>query len=79
MTLYPPHLPLTSANICKVIEASPPVTQCFAVPYVIKLLAETPEGIKALANFDIVGFAGAALPVCSSTFHSEGKGLIKGV
>ncbi|KAJ6485861.1 L-aminoadipate-semialdehyde dehydrogenase [Mycena sanguinolenta] len=62
ITLFPPHLPLTSANICAVLRASPPVKQCFAVPYVIKLLGETPEGIAALASFDLVGFAGAAVP-----------------
>lgn len=60
----PPHLPLTSANICKVIRASPsrPV-QHFAVPYVLKLLAETDEGIQTLADFEAVSFAGAAVPV----------------
>ncbi|KAJ7623485.1 L-aminoadipate-semialdehyde dehydrogenase [Roridomyces roridus] len=62
ITLFPPHLPLTSANICAVLAASPPVTQCYAVPYVIKLLGETPEGVAALASFDIVGYAGAAVP-----------------
>ncbi|KAJ7113690.1 L-aminoadipate-semialdehyde dehydrogenase [Mycena crocata] len=62
ITLFPPHLPLTSANICSVLKASPPVRQCFAVPYVIKLLGETPEGVAALASFDIVGYAGAAVP-----------------
>ncbi|KAJ7918788.1 L-aminoadipate-semialdehyde dehydrogenase [Mycena leptocephala] len=62
ITLFPPHLPLTSANICAVLAASPPVRQCFAVPYVIKLLGETPEGVAALASFDLVGFAGAAVP-----------------
>ncbi|KAF9458834.1 L-aminoadipate-semialdehyde dehydrogenase [Collybia nuda] len=62
ITLFPPHLPLTSANICAILAASPPVRQCFAVPYVIKLLGETPEGINALASFDVVGFAGAPLP-----------------
>ncbi|KAK7690571.1 hypothetical protein QCA50_005669 [Cerrena zonata] len=62
ITLFPPHLPLTSANICAVLAASPPVRQCFAVPYVIKLLGETPEGVNALASFDVVGYAGAPLP-----------------
>ncbi|KAJ7281917.1 L-aminoadipate-semialdehyde dehydrogenase [Mycena rebaudengoi] len=62
ITLFPPHLPLTSANICAVLAASPPVKQCFAVPYVIKLLGETPEGVTALASFDLVGYAGAAVP-----------------
>lgn len=62
MTLFPGHLPLTCANICQVIKASPPVQQCFAVPYVIKLMGETLEGIDALAQFDVIGYAGAALP-----------------
>ncbi|SJK99612.1 related to LYS2  len=62
LTLFPPHLPLTSSNICAVLAASPPVRQCYAVPYIIKLLAETPAGVNALASFDIVGYAGAPLP-----------------
>ncbi|ESK87402.1 l-aminoadipate-semialdehyde dehydrogenase [Moniliophthora roreri MCA 2997] len=62
MTLFPPHLPLTSANICAVHAASPPTNQCFAVPYVIKLLGETEEGTRMLASFDVVSFAGAPLP-----------------
>ncbi|KAH7098977.1 L-aminoadipate-semialdehyde dehydrogenase [Auriculariales sp. MPI-PUGE-AT-0066] len=62
ITLFPGHLPLTSANICAVLKASPDVRQCYAVPYVIKLLAETEEGTRALASFDVVSYAGAALP-----------------
>ncbi len=63
-TLMPPNLPLTSANICKVIRSSPtrPV-QHFAVPYVLKLLAETKEGTETLASFEAVSFAGASVPV----------------
>ncbi|KAI0726890.1 L-aminoadipate-semialdehyde dehydrogenase [Fomitopsis betulina] len=61
--LFPAHIPLTSANICKVINAIPiPCPLCFAVPYVIKLLGETEEGTRALANFESVTFAGAAVP-----------------
>lgn len=59
----PPHLPLTSANICRVIRNSPtPPTQHFAVPYVLKLLGETDEGVETLAAFEAVSFAGAAVP-----------------
>ncbi|KZT73346.1 L-aminoadipate-semialdehyde dehydrogenase [Daedalea quercina L-15889] len=61
--LFPAHLPLTSTNICKVINAIPvPCPLCFAVPYVIKLLGETEEGVRALANFESITFAGAAVP-----------------
>ncbi|KAJ3966024.1 L-aminoadipate-semialdehyde dehydrogenase [Lentinula raphanica] len=62
-TLFPPHLPLTSANICAIHALSPDTRQCFAVPYVIKLLGETEEGTKMLATFDVVSYAGAPLPV----------------
>lgn len=59
----PPNLPLTSANICRIIRSSPtPPVQHFAVPYVLKLLGETEEGIQTLANFEAVSFAGAAVP-----------------
>ncbi|OCH88468.1 L-aminoadipate-semialdehyde dehydrogenase [Obba rivulosa] len=62
-TLFPPHLPLTTTNICRIIKASPThCTQCVAVPYVIKLLAESEEGIRALAKFDVVSYSGAAFP-----------------
>ncbi|TFK46758.1 L-aminoadipate-semialdehyde dehydrogenase [Heliocybe sulcata] len=70
-TLFPPHLPLTCANICSVIDHSlayskrdgvPGMRQCFAVPYVIKLMGEQPEGVNKLAAFDTVSYAGAALP-----------------
>lgn len=60
----PPNLPLTAANICKIIRASPtPPVQHFAVPYVLKLLGETEEGVQTLAGFEAVSFAGAAVPV----------------
>ena len=34
----------------------------YAVPYVLKLLAETDEGIECLAGFEAVSYAGAAVP-----------------
>lgn len=62
-TLLPPHLPITSGNIVKTIRNSPsPPQQHFAVPYVLKLLAETDEGIASLASFEAVSYAGAAVP-----------------
>lgn len=62
-TLFPPHLPITSANIVRVINSSPtPPVQHFAVPYVLKLLGETEEGVQSLAKMEVVSFAGAAVP-----------------
>lgn len=79
-TLMPPHLPLTSANICRIIRASPsPPRQHFAVPYVLKMLAETEEGLETLASFDTVSYAGAAVPVGplhSSMNHANGTRTI---
>ncbi len=67
-TLFPPNLPLTAANLCKIIAKSPtrPV-QHFAVPYVLKLMGETEEGTAALASFEAVSYAGAAVPVSVSS------------
>jgi hypothetical protein len=46
-----------------VIRNSPsPPAQHFAVPYVLKLLGETKEGVETLASFEAVSFAGAAVP-----------------
>ncbi|KAJ4473884.1 L-aminoadipate-semialdehyde dehydrogenase [Lentinula aciculospora] len=61
-TLFPPHLPLTSTNICAVHAQSPDTRQFFAVPHVIKLLGETEEGVRMLATFDVVSYGGAPLP-----------------
>ncbi|ODN75184.1 hypothetical protein, variant [Cryptococcus amylolentus CBS 6039] len=63
LIIMPPNIPLTSANICRVIRESPtPPVQQYAVPYVLKLLAETDEGIQTLAKSSAVIYAGAALP-----------------
>ncbi|WVQ76625.1 hypothetical protein IAR50_006298 [Cryptococcus sp. DSM 104548] len=63
LILMPPNISLTSANICRVIRDSPtPPVQQYAVPYVLKLLAETEEGIQTLAQSKAVCYAGAALP-----------------
>ncbi len=71
-TLMPPNLPLTSANICKVIRSSPtrPV-QHFAVPHVLEMLAETKEGTETLASFEDVSFAGAPVPVSVCRFPTS--------
>lgn len=73
ITLFPGHLPLTAANICAIIDARSAIAkergeghsgmrQCFAVPYVIKLMSESEEGVNRLAKFDMVSYAGAPVP-----------------
>jgi len=60
---------MTSANLVRIIDQSPVrPEQHFAVPYVLKLMGETEEGVKSLARFDAVSFAGAAVPVCVPLF-----------
>ncbi|KIY63134.1 L-aminoadipate-semialdehyde dehydrogenase [Cylindrobasidium torrendii FP15055 ss-10] len=61
--IFPPHLPLTPANICEVIaQLTPRARQIFAVPYVVKLLGETEEGVRAMAAMDFVATTGAPIP-----------------
>lgn len=72
----PPNLPLTSSNICRIIRKSPSrPLQHFTVPYVLKLLGETKEGVETLASFEAVSFAGAAVPVRLISWSSVGSSL----
>ncbi|KAJ0356303.1 hypothetical protein COL154_005506 [Colletotrichum chrysophilum] len=54
-------IPLTSQNLIKMLDYVKPGV-FHVVPYVVKLLAETEEGIKALANVKLVLFGGSSCP-----------------
>lgn len=54
-------LPLTRQNLIAMIEHVKP-DLLHSVPYVIKLLAESEEGIRTLASVKLVLFAGSACP-----------------
>jgi hypothetical protein len=65
--VYPPHLPLTATNVVdffKVCQAQTGVKiqQLYAVAYILKLLSENSQAIQALADFELVSYAGSALP-----------------
>ena len=61
MYLWNYGFPITNANVIEAMEIAKP--KLFgSVPYVLKLLAEKQEGIKALARADIVLFAGSSCP-----------------
>lgn len=65
--VYPPHLPTTASNITRFLEIcrarSPvPIKQMYAVAYILKLLSESEEATASIAKFDVVSFAGSALP-----------------
>ncbi|KAF1922747.1 acetyl-CoA synthetase-like protein [Didymella exigua CBS 183.55] len=53
--------PLTKQNITATLAAVKP-DLLFCVPYVLKLLGESEEGIKALADIEIVMYGGSACP-----------------
>lgn len=54
-------LPVTYQNLLRALQASKP-QQFSAVPYVIKLLAEKPEGIHELAQPKLVLYGGSSCP-----------------
>ncbi|KAJ6117340.1 hypothetical protein N7512_007065 [Penicillium capsulatum] len=54
-------LPVTYQNLLDALQAAKP-QQFSAVPYVIKLLAEKPEGIQELAKPELVLFGGSSCP-----------------
>ena len=59
--IYNASLPLTSRNLLKIFtDHKFEIFQ--AVPYALKLLSETQEGIDALAALKVVNFAGSACP-----------------
>ncbi|KAI5479365.1 L-aminoadipate-semialdehyde dehydrogenase [Pseudohyphozyma bogoriensis] len=60
--MYPPELPLTTGSVVKALNNLPDVQGFYAVPYLLKLLAESEEGIKALQKLDLVTYGGAACP-----------------
>ncbi|KAI0968454.1 hypothetical protein F4678DRAFT_443048 [Xylaria arbuscula] len=54
-------LPLTRQNLLEMLDyVKPELFHC--VPYVVKLLAESDAGIRALAKMDMVLFAGSSCP-----------------
>ncbi|KAF7593936.1 hypothetical protein BBP40_010443 [Aspergillus hancockii] len=59
--LYNTELPLTRQYLLDIMHAHP-LDIFYGVPYALKLLAETEEGISALAQFRVVMFGGSACP-----------------
>ncbi|KAB8219327.1 hypothetical protein BDV33DRAFT_231569 [Aspergillus novoparasiticus] len=59
--LYNAELPLTRQHLLDIMQAHP-LEIFYGVPYALKLLAETDEGIAALAQFKAVMFGGSACP-----------------
>ncbi|PWY78192.1 acetyl-CoA synthetase-like protein [Aspergillus heteromorphus CBS 117.55] len=59
--LYNAEIPLTRQYLLEIMRTRD-VEVFYGVPYALKLLAESPEGISALAGFKAVMFGGSACP-----------------
>ena len=55
-------IPLTSANIIKLLSQVPDIEAFHGVPFAFKLLAETPEGVQVLKRLKQVMFGGSPCP-----------------
>jgi hypothetical protein len=55
-------IPLTSANVIKLLKQAPDVEALYGVPLALKLLAETPEGLQVLKDLKLVMFGGSPCP-----------------
>ena len=55
-------IPLTSANIIKLLSQAPDVQGFYGAPFALKLLAETPEGLQVLKRLKLVMFGGSPCP-----------------
>jgi thioester reductase-like protein len=55
------NYPITKQNLLATIEHVKP-DLLFCVPYVLKLLADSDQGLKALADIDLIMYGGSACP-----------------
>ncbi|KAF8549988.1 L-aminoadipate-semialdehyde dehydrogenase [Imleria badia] len=70
-------IPLTSANIIKLLSQAPDIQGFYGVPFALKLLAETQEGLQVLKRLKLVMFGGSPCPDELSDFLvSEGVPLV---
>lgn len=60
--IYNAKLPLTSQHLLATLKEHRDIKILYAVPYALKLLSETKEGLKLLSELDIVMFGGSACP-----------------
>ncbi|KAH0364870.1 acetyl-CoA synthetase-like protein, partial [Aureobasidium melanogenum] len=60
--IYNAKLPLTFQHLLTTLREHRDIKILYAVPYALKLLSETKEGLKLLSELDIVMFGGSACP-----------------
>ena len=70
-------IPLTSANIIKLLSQAPDIQAFYGVAFALKLLAEKPEGLQILKRLKLVMFGGSPCPDELGDFLvSEGVPLV---
>ncbi|RAK95922.1 NRPS-like enzyme [Aspergillus ibericus CBS 121593] len=60
--MYNANLPLTAPNLLSTLEEHPEIEILYAVPYALKLLSESAEGLQMMARLELVMFGGSACP-----------------
>lgn len=60
--IYNARLPLASKHLLATLTEHPEIRILYGVPYALKLLSETEEGLSLLSDLDIVMFGGSACP-----------------
>ncbi|RAH86917.1 acetyl-CoA synthetase-like protein [Aspergillus japonicus CBS 114.51] len=60
--LYNAELPLTATHLLTTLQEHQEIQVLYAVPYALKLLSESPEGLHVMARLELVMFGGSACP-----------------
>ncbi|RAL12493.1 acetyl-CoA synthetase-like protein [Aspergillus homomorphus CBS 101889] len=60
--LYNAELPLTAPHLLTTLQEHQDIQVLYAVPYALKLLSESPEGLEVMARLELVMFGGSACP-----------------
>ena len=60
--LFSSLYPITASNVIGALSICPGVRAFLSVPYILKMLAESADGLKMLQTMDLVSTGGAPLP-----------------
>jgi carbohydrate kinase (thermoresistant glucokinase family) len=60
--MYNANLPLTAPHLMATLQEHPEIEVLYAVPYALKLLSESEEGLRVLARLELVMFGGSSCP-----------------
>lgn len=60
--MYNASLPLTATSLLATLNEHPDIQVLYAVPYALKLLSESDEGLHSMAPLELVMFGGSSCP-----------------